>query len=217
MDKTLKARLPTVALPIVIAILLALLHGLTAEASLAAKREFDRRGLTQFLSEDDYDNDLLFDTYLLSPGSGGDRLINLHLLNLERDRLAYIARRDGEAVAVAVPTTADDGFNGRVDLLVAIDMYGRISAARVIEDVETHSLYGVVDIIESKWMDLFAGNGMRDIQRLSWQPITAENEYDQFVGASVTPKSVANQIYDALVFFQSNRIELIEGGLVDGV
>ena len=52
---------------------------------------------------------------------------------------------------------------------------------------------------------------MRDILRLSWQPITAENEYDQFVGASITPKSVANQIYDALVFYQSNRIELIRG------
>lgn len=199
------------ALPIVIAVLLALLNTITAQALLDAKREFDRRGLRQFFPEVGYDNDLLINTYLLSPDSEGDRLINLHLLNLERDRLAYIARRDGEAVAVAVPTTADDGFNGRVDLLVAIDMFGRISAARVIEDLETHSVYGVVEVIDSKWMDMFAGNGMRDILRLSWQPITPENEYDQFVGASVTPKSVANQIYDALVFFQSNRIELIRG------
>ena len=90
-------------------------------------------------------------------------------------------------------------------------MYGRISAALVIEDINSNQLNGVVDVIGSKWMDEFAGNSMRDILRLSWQAITADNEYDQFVGASITPKSVSNQIYDALVFYQSNRIELMCG------
>ena len=90
-------------------------------------------------------------------------------------------------------------------------MFGRISAARVIEDIDAEQLFGVVDVIDSKWMNGFAENSMRDILRLSWQPITAENEYDQFVGASITPKSVANQVYDAPVFYQSNRIELIRG------
>lgn len=110
---------------------------------------------------------------------------------------------------MAVPTTADDGFNGSVDLLVSIDMYSRIGAARVLEDINSNNFYAVVNVIESTWMESFSGNSMRDILRLSWQTITAENEYDQFVGTSITPKSVANQIYDALVFFQSNRIELI--------
>ena len=114
-------------------------------------------------------------------------------------------------MAVAVPASAEDGFNGKIDLLIAVDMFGRISAARVIEDIDAEQLFGVVDVIDSKWMNGFAENSMRDILRLSWQPITAENEYDQFVGASITPKSVANQVYDALVFYQSNRIELIRG------
>ena len=112
---------------------------------------------------------------------------------------------------MAVPASAEDGFNGKIDLLIAVDMFGRISAARVIEDVDSRQLFGVVDVIDSKWMNGFAGNSMRDILRLSWQPITAENEYDQFVGASITSKSVAKQIYDALVFYQSNRIELMRG------
>ena len=83
--------------------------------------------------------------------------------------------------------------------------------ARVIEDINSNQFYGAINVVESKWMNEFAGNSMRDILRLSWQPITAENEYDQFVGASITPKSVANQVYDALVFYQSNRIELMRG------
>lgn len=200
------------ALLTVVPIALVLLNVLTGDALLKSWQNFDRQGLQQFFVAGSFDNDLVLDTYLLSADSGQEGLSNLHLLNLDRDRLAYIARRGTQAVAVAVPTTADDGFNGKIDLLVAVDMFGRISAARVIEDVASDRLYGVVDVIDSKWMNEFSGNSMRDILRLSWQPITAENEYDQFVGASITPKSVANQIYDALVFYQSNRIELIRGG-----
>ena len=192
--------------------LLGVLNLVTGDGVLEARQEFDRRNLYQFFEAGSYDNDLVLDSYLLSPVTGQAKLSNVHLLNLDRDRLAYIARKDGRAVAVAVPASAEDGFNGKIDLLIAVDMFGRISAARVIEDIDSEQLFGVVDVIDSKWMNGFAGNSMRDILRLSWQPITAENEYDQFVGASITPKSVANQIYDALVFYQSNRIELMRGG-----
>ena len=192
--------------------LLGVLNLVTGDGVLEARQEFDRRNLYQFFEAGSYDNDLVLDSYLLSPVTGQAKLSNVHLLNLDRDRLAYIARKDGRAVAVAVPASAEDGFNGKIDLLIAVDMFGRIIAARVIEDIDSEQLFGVVDVIDSKWMNGFAGNSMRDILRLSWQPITAENEYDQFVGASITPKSVANQIYDALVFYQSNRIELMRGG-----
>lgn len=192
--------------------LLGALNLVVTDKLLEVRQEFDRGNLYQFFEADSFDNDLILDSYLLSADAVEGKLSNLHLLNLDRDRLAYIARKDGQAVAVAVPAIAEDGFNGKIDLLVAVDMFGRISAARVIEDINSDQLFGVVDVIDSKWMNEFAGNSMRDILRLSWQPITAENEYDQFVGASVTPKSVANQIYDALVFYQSNRIELIQGG-----
>ena len=67
----------------------------------------------------------------------------------------------------------------------------------------------MVDVIESKWMRGFSGSSMRDIQRLSWQTIDDEDEYDQFVGASITPRAIADRIYDVLVFFQTNRIAFI--------
>ena len=211
MSQFLKAYFPQVAVLVAIFVLLGALNLLTGAGLLEARQEFDRRNLYQFFEAGSFDNDLVLNSYLLPGVAEHEKLSNLHLLNLDRDRLAYIARKEGKAVAVAVPASAEDGFNGKIDLLIAVDMFGRISAARVIEDIDAEQLFGVVDVIDSKWMNGFAGNSMRDILRLSWQPITAENEYDQFVGASITPKSVANQIYDALVFYQSNRIELIRG------
>ena len=211
MFQFLKAYFPQVAVLVAIFVLLGALNLLTGAGLLEARQEFDRRNLYQFFEAGSFDNDLVLNSYLLPGVAEHEKLSNLHLLNLDRDRLAYIARKEGKAMAVAVPASAEDGFNGKIDLLIAVDMFGRISAARVIEDIDAEQLFGVVDVIDSKWMNGFAGNSMRDILRLSWQPITAENEYDQFVGASITPKSVANQIYDALVFYQSNRIELIRG------
>lgn len=211
MSQFLKAYFPQVAVLVAIFVLLGALNLLTGAGLLEARQEFDRRNLYQFFEAGSFDNDLVLNSYLLPAVAEHEKLSNLHLLNLDRDRLAYIARKEGKAVAVAVPASAEDGFNGKIDLLIAVDMFGRISAARVIEDIDAEQLFGVVDVIDSKWMNGFAENSMRDILRLSWQPITAENEYDQFVGASITPKSVANQIYDALVFYQSNRIELIRG------
>ena len=166
---------------------------------------------SNFFPHEDYDNDLLVNTFYLSTSDGQSNVINMHLLGLRQDRLAYIAKRDDEVVGIVVPATADDGFNGYVDLLIAVDMLGHITAARVIKELRTTELYGVVDVIESQWMKEFDGNAMRDIRRISWQKIEADNEYDQFVGASITPKTVSDRIYNALVFVQSNRIALMAG------
>lgn len=206
-----RRRLPLIAAVLAVLGALLLLNFFLADDVRLSRQNFDRQNLYQFFEAGSFDNDLLLDTFLLPADQQHEELVSMQLLNLHRDRLAYLAKREGEVVAIAVPATADDGFNGTVDLLVAVDMFGRISAARVVEDIDSDELYGVVDVIESQWMKEFAGSSMRDILRISWKSISAENEYDRFVGASVTPKTVSDRIYDALVFVQSNRIALIAG------
>ena len=115
--QTLKDKLPQLAILTAIVGLLLLLNSVTGDSLLAARQEFDRRNLYQFFEEGSFDNDLVLDSYLLAADKESESLENLHLLNLDRDRLAYIARKEGRAVAVAVPTTADDGFNGKIELL----------------------------------------------------------------------------------------------------
>lgn len=183
-----------------------------ADNVLEARKDFDRRNLFKVVTPDLFNNDLMVDTFLLRAGNQQDNVVNIDLLGLRRDRFAYIARQGDEVTAILVPATVPDGFNGFVDLLIAVTMEGRIVAARVIEDIDTPELYGVVNVIESHWMTRFSGQAMRDMRRLSWSTIEpVAGEYDQFVGASLTPKAVANKVYDALVFFQSNRIALMQG------
>ena len=207
--------LPSVALSTI-----ALLGGLAwaTQAIIESNRKtLDLAALETILDPSDYDNSLIDDTVVLSPGSASSDFVKLELLGLQRDRLAYLAKRDNEVVYVVVPATAEDGFNGYVDLLVVLDMFGRIKSVKVVREAGGQSLYGQLRIIPSKWISLFADNTFRDIQRLSWAKISAENEYDLFVGASITPKTVSAKIYDTLIFFQSNRIAFLNKATVNGV
>ena len=109
----LKDKFPQLAILTAIVGLLLLLNSITRDSLLVARQEFDRRNLYQFFEEGSFDNDLVLDSYLLVADKESERLENLHLLNLDRNSLAYIARKDGQAVAVR--TTADDGFNGKIE------------------------------------------------------------------------------------------------------
>ncbi|NKB31862.1 MAG: hypothetical protein GKR91_02050 [Pseudomonadales bacterium] len=203
------SKLPTISIGLIAIVVLLLFTILSNGAVVASRQKFDQQNLLQFFTASDTNRELSFHSYSISNSGTENDLINTHLLGLIRDRVAYIAVENEEVIAVALPAIAEDGFNGTVDLLVSIDMFGRIGAARVLEDLESNEDFGVIDVIQSQWMRGFSGSSMRDIQRLSWQTIEDVNEYDQFVGASITPRAVADRIYDVLVFFQTNRIAFI--------
>jgi RnfABCDGE-type electron transport complex G subunit len=192
-----------------ILVLIAALAWSTPAQIESNKKQLDLAALSTLIDPSEYDNNLLDDVIELSPRHSSADFVKLELLGLQRERLAYIATLEDEVVYVIVPATAEDGFNGLVDLLVAMDMFGRIKAVRVVRTENAESLYGGLSIIPSQWITLFANNTFRDIQRLSSTKIPADKEYDLFVGASVTPKTVSAKIYDTLIFFQSNRIAFI--------
>ncbi len=177
----------------------------------AARHEYDRKNLIAMLGDDLIDNDPVADALLIRAETGTQNLVSPEWLGLRRDRLAYIGKQDDEVVLIALPFTVDDGFNGILDLLVAFDMRGEIVAARVVAEPLHPELTGALTFLESRWMRDFSGMGSRDLRRPSWQGIAADDGIDQFVGASITPKAVAAGMYDALLFFQSNRMMLMQG------
>ncbi len=182
-----------------------------ASSLLAARVEFDRSSLLSMLGNDLIDNDPIVDALLIRAEPDSQNLVSPEWLGLRRDRLAYVGKQGDEVVLVALPFTVDDGFNGILDLLVAFDMRGEIVAARVLAEPLHTDLIGSLKILESRWMREFSGMGSRDLRRPSWQGIAADDGVDQFVGASITPKAVAAGMYDALLFFQSNRMTLVQG------
>ncbi len=195
--------------------------GFTSWLSNASIREaqerYDLVALGTLLETDEYDNELLKDVVLLAPDQMPSGFVNLELLGLQKPRLAYIAKKANEVVYVVIPATAEDGFNGFVDLLVAMDMFGRIRSVRIVRSFNSGTLYGSLSVIPSQWIELFSDKTFRDFLRLSWTKIPADSEYDLLVGASVTPKTISAKIYDTLLFFQSNRIAFIDRANSDDI
>jgi Na+-translocating ferredoxin:NAD+ oxidoreductase RnfG subunit len=205
---------PRLMIAIVVLLLISIWPAQFFASSLhAARVNFDRISLIAMLGDDLIDNDPVADALLIRAEPGSQNLVNPQWLGLRRDRLAYIGKQGDDVVLVALPVTVDDGFNGLLDLLVAFDMRGEIVAARVLADPLQTNLTGSLNIRESRWMREFSGMSSRDLRRPSWQGIAADDGVDQFVGASITPKAVAAGMYDALLFFQSNRMTLMHGDL----
>ena len=196
---------------VLIPVLIGLLVGfdvISSEPLASRKQRFDAQNLYRHLGEIEPELNPVSAGFIISPWANG--LDRVELLGLDRARIAYPVVTEGEVTAISIPASVDDGFNGRVDLLITIGMFGRILQASVIEDLHGQQGPGMLDVIESSWMGEFSGSGMRDIQKIAWQTADTEGEYDQFVGASITPRAVANRVYDVLVFFQSNRILLLQ-------
>ena len=83
------------------------------------------------------------------------------------DRLAYTTERNNKLITIVLPATIEDGFNVYVDLLVAIDMHGKIATAIFIREIDGHELFRVAEVIKSQKVEEFSHITIRGIQRIN--------------------------------------------------
>lgn len=173
----------------------------TAERIAEEKRRVQMSALTQILPEDQHDNDLLNDTFMISDSE---------LLSLPAPAEAYRGREDGEVVAVILPVVAPDGYSGRIDLLVGIRANGEIAGVRVTSHRETPGLGDKVELAKSDWILEFNGTSLTMPAPENWVVRKDGGAFDQFVGATITPRAVVQAIYRALQYFEENRAMLLQ-------
>ena len=146
-----------------------------------------------------YDNDPLSDT------------IEVHdpeLLGSEDPLVAHRVRRGGVTVAVLLNAVARDGYAGPIRLLVAVDPAGRLLGARVLEHRETPGLGDLVDARRSDWILGFDGRALGDPPPARWAVRKDGGDFDQFTGATVTPRAVVRGVRRALEYVERHRQEL---------
>ena len=82
-------------------------------------------------------------------------------------RLTYTTKRNNKFITIVLPATIEDGFNVYVDLLVAIDMHGKIATAIFIREIDGHELFRVAEVIKSQKVEEFSHITIRGIQRIN--------------------------------------------------
>jgi electron transport complex protein RnfG len=146
-----------------------------------------------------HDNDVLADvTYARDP----DLLGTVSPVAVHRVRLA------GQPVAVIIAPVAPDGYAGSIELLVAIRADGRVLGVRTIRHRETPGLGDAIDERKSDWIRRYTGRSIGDPPLERWKVHKDGGDFDQFTGATVTPRAVVRAVSSSLVYFQQHRDEL---------
>lgn len=122
----------------------------------------------------------------------------------------YRARLDGQPVSVMMIVTAPDGYNGDIRLLVGIDATGTILGVRVISHRETPGLGDPIEAKKSDWIHGFVQKTLNNPASKGWAVKRDGGEFDQFTGATISPRAVVRAVHTTLLYFQANKQILFE-------
>lgn len=164
-------------------------------------RAAQQRALYEIVRQDQIDNDLLLDT-LTIPAEAWDTL------GLSNGGDVHVARQNGEIIALIIPAVAPDGYSGEIGMIVGVKRNGTIAGVRVLSHKETPGLGDKVELNKSNWILGFDGKSLQNPEALRWRVRKDGGEFDQFTGATITPRAVVNQVKRVLEFVAAHEAEL---------
>lgn len=156
--------------------------------------------LNRILPSNAYDNNLLKDTVRIEPDT---------LLGTDEEEKAFLATSKGKAIGVVLPAVAPNGYNGSIHMLVGIYSDGSLAGVRVTRHRETPGLGDAIEENRSDWILGFEGHSLQNPVSKRWKVKRDGGEFDQFTGATITPRAVVNAVHSALLYFDENRSYLL--------
>jgi len=157
------------------------------------------RTLHSIIEPSRYDNDIANDCIMITAPELGSNNV----------KTAYIAKKSGQVVAVAMTSTAPRGYNGNIDFIMAINIDGTVSGVRVLKHQETPGLGDKVEIRKSNWINSFTDKKMLSENDSRWAVSKDNGMFDQFTGATITPRALVQGVKNTLNYFNSNKSILL--------
>lgn len=160
------------------------------DAVMAAQQ---RELLLQVIPQDYFNNNLLESAVIPQ---------DKNLLGIQK---IYFAKKDGNVSAYAYETTAPDGYSSGIRLLVGLDPKGEILGVRVIEHHETPGLGDKIELRISNWILNFTHQSINEHNLNEWAVKKDGGKFDQFSGATITPRAVVNQTKRSALIMLNNQ------------
>lgn len=177
----------------------AVLQQVTASRIATAERAAQARALGEILPPGSYDNQLLDHPIEVNSRELGQR----------SPQQAYRALKGNSPSAIILPVTAPDGYSGAIQLLVGIFADGRLAGVRVLGHKETPGLGDKIELAKSDWIRSFEGKSLSNPGAAGWAVKKDRGEFDQFAGATITPRAVVKAVHGALQYFDAHRAQLL--------
>jgi electron transport complex protein RnfG len=114
----------------------------------------------------------------------------------------YRGRKDGQPVALVLTPVAPDGYSGPIRLLVAVHRDGSLGGVRVLSHKETPGLGDRIEEEKSDWILGFSGRSLQDPAPSEWKVKKDGGAFDQFTGATITPRAIVKAVRKTLEYVE---------------
>ena len=186
------------AFALVTTALLAFTAQFTSDRIAKSEREAQQKALFEIIPRTRHDNDMLSDVVKVPQDAWAG-------LGLKNGGDIHVARQSGKTIAVIIPAIAPDGYSGNIRVIVGVNINGTIAGIRVVDHHETPGLGDKVDLNKSNWILGFNNKSINVPELSRWKVKKDGGEFDQFAGATITPRAVVNQVKRVLEFVESHR------------
>jgi electron transport complex protein RnfG len=171
----------------------------TRDIIAEAQRAALEASLNQLVPADRYDNRVTEDRI---------EVVAPEWLGTDQPVAVYRARRNGQPVALFATPVAPDGYSGPIQLLVGVYADGALAGVRVLAHKETPGLGDGIEEKRSPWILAFAGKSLESPQSERWKVKKDGGVFDQFTGATITPRAVVKATRKFLEYVRTHREQL---------
>ena len=173
----------------------AVTENLARDPIIENERRVLLRNLNALLPAEKLDNDIVTDTLRIQASS---------LLGTKDASLVYRARYQGEPVAAIFNSIAPNGYSGKIHLLVGVYYDGSIAGVRAVKHNETPGLGDAIEIQKSDWILDFNAKSLGNPPGDQWLVKRDKGVYDQFTGATITPRAIVQAVKNTLLYYEQN-------------
>ena len=167
----------------------------TAEDIVKRKQEDLEASLQQVIPIGLYDNNILNDKISITDENKdlGTEPISI-----------YRARKDNQVTAVAYQITAF-GYAGAIEIILGVQQSGELLGVRVLAHKETPGLGDKIEVEKSDWITGFNGLSIQNTQTQGWNVKKDGGQFDQFTGATITPRAIVKTVHRGVQFFEQHK------------
>lgn len=162
------------------------------------ERKAASAALIAMIPKSRHNNDMLDDTLTLSKADSA-------ALGFSHAISANIARHNADTIALVLPALARDGYSGDIKMIIAINTDSTLAGVRIISHKETPGLGDKIDLRKDDWILGFNSLSLQQPQPKMWAVKKDGGEFDQFTGATITPRAVVKRVKATLELFEQRQ------------
>lgn len=121
----------------------------------------------------------------------------------------YRATKEGKVTGLAYEIFGT-GYAGQIKLMLGIDAQGKILGVRVLAHKETPGLGDKIEVKKGDWILRFDGLSLDNPLPEKWKVKKDGGQFDQFAGATITPRGVVDAIRKGLELFAANKEQMMD-------